>query len=78
MHDGSTASALLQDDNVIGKQKVKGRDVGLVGKSLRECIEEIEGYMRGSIRRCLAYLLHGCGGKAQPGAVTPSVIESIH
>lgn len=57
MHDGSAVSALLQDDNVIGKQKVKGRDVGLVGESLRECIEEIEGYIS-SIRRRLASLLH--------------------
>lgn len=29
MHDGSAVSAVLQDDNVIGKQKVKGERDGV-------------------------------------------------
>lgn len=33
-HDGSAASAVLQDDNVIGKQKVKARRMMLVCQSV--------------------------------------------
>ena len=35
MHDGSAVSAVLQDDNVIGKQKAKTREMVLVWRSVR-------------------------------------------
>lgn len=35
MHDGSAVTAVLQDDNVIGKQKVKTREMVLGCKSVR-------------------------------------------
>lgn len=38
MHDGSAVRALLQDDNVIGRQKVRARAMVLVCKSLNVCV----------------------------------------
>lgn len=38
MHDGSAVSAVLQDDNVIGKQKVQTGEMVLVCEAERLCV----------------------------------------
>lgn len=53
VHDGSAGIAVLQDDNVIGKQKVNAGKMLSACMGVCVCVGDIEGYLYVNIWLCI-------------------------